>query len=97
MPLQQSRLIDHEPAGASTGVVPANALRYSLVRKGSAGVDDGFRISSNPLDHQQDQALPCADSGKIGQLARKSATDCNQDLNDQEGLAPDKSDKTENQ
>jgi hypothetical protein len=60
----------------------------------SHGVDDGFRISSHPSDHQQDPALPCADGGKIEQIARKSATGCNRDLNDQEGLAPDESGET---
>ena len=57
-------------------------------------MDDGFRISSDPLDHQQDPELPCADGSKIEQIVRKSATDCNQD-NDQERLAHDKSDEAE--
>jgi hypothetical protein len=58
-------------------------------------VDDGFRISSDPSNNQQDPALPCADGGKIEQVQRKSATECNQDFNDQEGLAPEQSGETE--
>jgi hypothetical protein len=65
-------------------------LNYSLVARKESGVDDGFRISSNPSGHQQDPPLPCADGGKIEQVERKSATDCNQDFNDREGLAHDK-------
>jgi hypothetical protein len=58
-------------------------------------VDDGFRISSDPSNNQQDPALPCADGGKIEQVERKSATSCNQDLADQEKLADDKSGERE--
>jgi len=76
--------------------VHSNPLNYSLVVRKGAGVDDGFRISSETLDHQQDPELPCADGSKIEQIVRKSATDCNQDLDEQERLATDKSGETEN-
>ena len=67
------------------------------VRRKVPGVDDGFRISSNPSDHQQDPPLPCADGGKIEQLVRKSATGYNQDLDDEERVATDESGETDKQ
>jgi hypothetical protein len=44
-------------------------------------VSDGFRISSNPLDSQEDQQLTDADRGKIEQNLRESATGRNQTFN----------------
>jgi hypothetical protein len=72
-------------------------LAYAQVPKKSAGVDDGFRISSDPSNNQQDPSVPSADSGKIEHIRRKSATECNQDFNDQEELAPEQSGETEKQ
>ena len=84
-----------QPAPVFPGAMSTDQLQSPAVTRKGAGVDDGFRISSNPSDHQQDPALPIADGGKIEQAARKSATDCNQDFSDQEGLAHDKSGETE--
>jgi len=43
------------------------------------GVSDGFRISSDLLDSQEDQPLTGADRGKTEQNLRESATRRNQD------------------
>jgi hypothetical protein len=79
-------------------VAPLHQLSRAVLSSGdekrNAGVDDGFRISSQPTDNQVDSIVSSADCGKTEQEFRKSATDCNQD-NDQERLAHDKSGETE--
>lgn len=45
------------------------------------GVSDGFRISSDPQAHQQDQILSSADRDETRQNLRKSATGRNQAFN----------------
>jgi hypothetical protein len=52
-------------------------------------VDDGFRISSDPTDNQEDPALTSADSGKTRQEIRKSATKRNQDSDSENSAGPD--------
>lgn len=42
------------------------------------GVSDGFRNTSDPQPHQQDQLLSSAECGKTGQIVRESATSRNQ-------------------
>lgn len=43
-------------------------------------MNDGFRIAPDASPHQQDQPLISANHGKTGQIIRKSAIDCNQEL-----------------
>jgi hypothetical protein len=44
-------------------------------------LSDGFRISSDPIDSQEDQALTDADHGKSRHYLRESATSRNQTFN----------------
>jgi hypothetical protein len=44
------------------------------------GVSDGFRIPSDPLANQQDQALDEAEEWKLRQDLRKSATSRNREI-----------------
>jgi len=49
-------------------------------------MSDGFRISSDHEDNQEDQSFTDADCGKTDQNLRESATSRNQDSSSQNSL-----------